>query len=126
MCPSQQHSGSGAELSTTLAQLTLHQEVVAPGQSWCDAETLTHERAIHLIAGEAHLCIDGKSSALRAGGSARLAPGSVCELRNVHVAQSVLLAIAVATPVRPFESVWTRVAHRVAWLLRRIARRLSR
>jgi quercetin dioxygenase-like cupin family protein len=110
------------------ARLSLLPSELAPGAALSDSPAAPDERAIYVLQGQGEARLDGRLHALIAGSVLRLPPGVRFGLRNT-MAEQPLVFLTAAPPAPAFavtEGALAPLANRLAWLLRRIARRLAR
>ncbi len=109
-------------------RLSLLPTELAPGAALPAAPAATDERAIYVLRGQGEARLDGRRLALVAGSVLRLPPGVPFGLRNTEPTQPLLFLTA-APPAPGWlatEGALAPLTNRLAWLLRRIARRLAR
>ena len=109
-------------------RLSLVRTELAPGAALPDAPAASDERAIYVLQGQGEARLNGRRLDLVAGSMLRLPPGVRFGLRNT-VPEQPLVFLTAAPPDPPWpasESALAPLANRLAWLLRRIARRLAR
>ena len=125
-----QHGGTeaAAPLQPDTTRLSLSPTQLAPGAALPDAPPASDERAIYVLQGRGEARLNGRRLDLVAGSALRLPPGVRFGLRNTGPVQPlVFLTAAPPAPLRPVtEGALAPLATRLAWLLRRIARRLAR
>ena len=126
------HGGGGMEAAAPslpdTTRLSLVPTELAPGAALPDAPAASDERAIYVLQGQGEARLNGRRLDLVAGSMLRLPPGVRFGLRNTMPEQPLVFLTA-APPYPPWpasESALAPLANRLAWLLRRIARRLAR
>lgn len=107
--------------------LAIRRTALDPGAALPPSSPLDDERAVHFLEGEGEAEIDGRRIRVAGGDSLRLRPGTRFGVRNTQADRE--LAFVVATPPAPgslpAEGPLAPLASRIAWVLRRIARRLA-
>lgn len=125
------HGGSIAAAVPPLpdtTRLSLLPTELAPGAGLPDAPPASDERAIYVLQGQGEARLNGRRLDLMAGRALRLPPGVRFGVRNTGPVQPlVFLTAAPSEPPFPAnESAFAPLTNRLAWLLRRIARRIAR
>ena len=126
------HGSGGLEVAAPslpdTTRLSLVPTELAPGAALPDASAARDERAIYVLQGQGEARLNGRRLDLVAGSMLRLPPGVRFGLRNTMAEQPlVFLTAAPPDPSWPAsEGALAPLANRLAWLLRRIARRLAR
>lgn len=85
------------------------------------------ERAVAILEGAGEAEIDGRRVPVAAGDNLRLPPGAAFTVRNTAGDERLVLVVAspCGDPSAGAEGGLTRLANRLSWVLRRIARRLA-
>lgn len=110
------------------ARLSIRRTALDPGAALAPSVPLDDELAVHFLEGEGEVQIDDRCRRVAPGDSLRVPPGARFGVRNTG-RDRVLVFVSAAPPPLPsppVEGRWAPAANRLAWLLRRIARRLSR
>ncbi len=110
------------------ARLSIRRTALDPGAALAPSAPLEDERAVHFLEGEGEVQVDGRCRRVAPGDSLRVPPGARFGVRNTgRDAPLVFVSAAPPPPASPVvEGRWSPLANRLAWLLRRIARRLAR
>jgi quercetin dioxygenase-like cupin family protein len=108
-------------------RLSLARTTLDPGMALPPAP-LDDERAIHFLEGAGEAEIDGRRRRVVAGDTLRLAPGARFGVRNTEASPPLVFVAAAPAGTAPAagEGTLARLANRLAWVLRRVARRLER
>src|SRR5688500_11646984 len=108
-------------------RISLARTTLDPGSA-LPPSPLEDERAIHFLEGVGEAEIDGRRRRVAAGDTLRLAPGARFGVRNPESSPPLVFIAAAPAGTAPCagEGSLARLASRVAWILRRVARRLQR
>jgi quercetin dioxygenase-like cupin family protein len=120
-------AGESPDPAQAAPRITLARTILDPGSALPPAP-LDDERAIHFLEGAGEAEIDGRRRRVAAGDTMRLAAGTRFGVRNTEASPPLVFVAAAPACTSPVagEGTFARLANRLAWILRRVARRLER
>ncbi|MGE0356071.1 MAG: cupin domain-containing protein [Burkholderiales bacterium] len=107
-------------------RVSIERTALEPGAALASTPA-DRERAVSILEGAGEAEIDGRRVAVAEGDNLRLPPGAVFAVRNTagHGRLVLVVAAPCGDPAPGTEGAFSRFANRLAWVLRRIARRLA-